>query len=60
MRSTPKSPKRSITAPITSCPAIRIPITAVAPIRGWANVIAVTTVNPIRPPTHIQSGVEPT
>ena len=43
-------------APITSWPAIRIPIVAVAPIRGWANVIVKTTVRPIRPPSHIQAG----
>ena len=42
--------KRSMTAPITSWPAIRIPIVAVAPIRGWANVIVKTTSRPIRPP----------
>ena len=57
MRSTPKRPKRSITAPITSWPAIRIPIVAVAPMRGWANVIVPTTVSPITPPSHIHAGV---
>src|SRR5262249_61333896 len=45
--STPKRPKRSINAPMTSWPAIRIPIVAVAPISGWAKVIVKTTVNPI-------------
>ena len=35
---------------------MRIPIVAVAPIRGWANVIAKTTVSPIAPPSHIHSG----
>src|SRR5581483_11036759 len=55
--STPKRPKRSITAPITSCPAIRIPIVAVAPIRGCANVIVNTTTSPISPPSHIHAGV---
>src|SRR5581483_7374796 len=43
-------------APITSCPAIRIPIVAVAPIRGCANVIVKTTVSPITPPSHIHAG----
>src|SRR5262249_13148074 len=56
--STPKSPYRSMTAPITSWPAIRIPIVAVAPIRGCANVIENTTMSPISPPIHIQGGAE--
>jgi hypothetical protein len=43
-------------APITSCPAIKIPIVAVAPMRGWANVMVSTTVSPITPPNHIQAG----
>ena len=54
--STPKRPKRSITAPITSWPAIRIPIVAVAPIRGCANVIVSTMSRPIAPPAHIHRG----
>ena len=43
-------------APITSCPAIRIPIVAVAPMRGCAKVIVNTTVSPITPPSHIHAG----
>ena len=54
--STPNRPKRSITAPITSWPAIRIPIVAVAPMRGWAKVIVSTTSRPIAPPAHIHFG----
>ncbi len=33
-----------------------MPIVAVAPMRGWANVIEKTTVNPITPPSHIHAG----
>ncbi len=54
--STPKSPKRSITAPIASCPAIMIATVAATPIREPANVIVRTIRSPIAAPLQSQTG----
>ena len=54
--SSPKSPKRSIAAPIASWPAISSPIVAAAPIRGVAKVIDRITISPMTPAAQSQSG----
>ena len=56
IRSLPNRPQRSITAPIASCPAIRIPTVAVTPMRGPAYVIENTMTSPITPPSSIHHG----
>ena len=54
--SRPKRPNASMRTPIASCPAMRRPMVANVPIRGAVNVIEVTTIAPMTPPSQSQAG----
>src|ERR671935_178979 len=55
-RSTPKNPKRSMTAALTRLPAITVATVAVTPIRGGPTVTAKTMKTLITPPSQSQAG----